>query len=152
MEPGGSSNEAPPQSSAQELLVEEDSKIDSQDTDDDPMEIHSDVDTMEQSNEHLKDCFAPVYYYGTGLFGGLSVDLPTDRMDVTVRLSGAYGPSLFQMFCSATKNGTDWHQIPRATLKSHAEYLEFCRCLLDQQGINLWDSILGDLGVNYDEH
>ena len=107
MEPGGPCNETPPQSSAQELLVEEDSKINSQDTDDDPMEIDPDVDTIEQSNEHLKDCSAPVYYYGTGLFGGLPVDLPTDRMDVIVRLSGAYGPSLSQMFCSATKNGTN---------------------------------------------
>ena len=106
------------------------------------METDPDSNPIEQSNEHLKDCSAPVYCYGTGLFGGLPGDLPTDRMDVIVRVNGAYGPSLSQMFCSATMNGTDWHQISRAALKSHAEYLEFCRCLLDQQGIDLWDSIL----------
>ena len=127
---GGPSNEAPPYTSAQDELEGEDSRIDSQDTDDDPMEMDSDDDTREQSGDHLKDCSAPVYYYGTGLFGGLPADPPTDRMDVIIRLSGAYGPSLSQMFCSATKNRTDWHQISRATLKSHAEYLEFCRCLL----------------------
>ena len=150
---GGPSNEAPPQVPPQDEPVGEDSRIDSQDTDDDPMEVDPEDDTSEYSADHHKDCSAPVYYHGTGLYGGLPADLPTDRMDVIIRLSGAYGPSLSQMFCSATENRTDWHQISRATLRSHhAEYLEFCRCLLDQHGIELWDRILTELSVNSDEH
>ena len=116
------------------------------------MEVDPQNDTSEYSVDHHKDCSAPVYYHGTGLYGGLPADLPTDRMDVIIRLSGVYGPSLSQMFCSATENRTDWHQISRAKFRSHTEYLEFCRCLLDQQGIELWDRILNELSVNSDEH
>ena len=115
--PGGPSYEVPPARSP----AQDDDKADSHDMEHDPMEVDPEDDISVQSIDHLKDSSAPVHYYGTGLCGGSPADLPTDRTDVIIRLSGAYGPSLSQMFCSATLNGTDWRQISRATLKSHAE-------------------------------
>ena len=76
------------------------------------------------------------------LFGGLPADLSTDRMGVIIRPSGAYEPSLF---CSATKNRTDWHQISRATLGLILNTMFFLE-------ISSRTGILNDLDVNNGEH
>ena len=75
-----------------------------------------------------------VHVYGTGLDGGLPHDLPVGQNHVTFHLRGAYGPSMSQMFAEKYCTDDGWRRLPRAPLRSHAEYLEFCRCLLDDDG------------------
>ena len=75
-----------------------------------------------------------VHVYGTGLNGGQPQDIPVDQTQVTFHLRGAYGPSMSQMFADQYCGENGWRRLPRAPLRSHAEYLEFCRCLLDEAG------------------
>ena len=41
--------------------------------------------------------------------------------------------------------------LPRAPLRSHAEYIEFCRCLLDEAGHRCWHDLLAALGVDAED-
>ena len=75
-----------------------------------------------------------VHVYGTGLNGGLPHDLPSDHIDVTFHLRGAYRPCMSQMFAEQYSTEEGWRRLPLAPLRSDAEYLEFCRCLLDEAG------------------
>ena len=56
------------------------------------------------------------------------------------------------MFAKNYRPDDDWHTLPRAPLRSHADYLEFCRCLLDETGHQEWDDILCALGVFRTDH
>ena len=38
--------------------------------------------------------------------------------------------------------------LPRALLRSHAEYLEFCQCLLDEDGHRCWREMLDALNIS----
>ena len=86
-----------------------------------------------------------VHVYGTGLNGGHPHDIPVDQ-NVTFHLRGAYGPSMSQMFADQYCGENGWRRLPRAPLRSHAEYLEFCRCLLDEPGHDRWQVLLRELG------
>ena len=59
---------------------------------------------------------------------------------------GAYGPSMSQMFADQYSGENGWRRLPRAPLRSPAEYLEFCRCLLDEPGHERWQVLLRELG------
>ena len=52
--------------------------------------------------------------------------------------------------CTPTKaaNPASEADLPRAPLGSHAEYLEFCRCPLDEDGHRCWREMLVTLGVS----
>ena len=52
----------------------------------------------------LKDCSAPVHYYGTDLFGGLPADLPTDH--------GCHHPTKWCVWAIHTPNVLQCHQEP----------------------------------------
>ena len=89
-----------------------------------------------------------LHVYSTGLNGSLPHDMPAEQSSATFHLRGAYGPSMSQMF--ADQGGQSVPQkkhLPRAPLRSHAEYIEFCRCLLDDEGHQCWRNILDGLGV-----
>ena len=87
-----------------------------------------------------------VHAYCTGLNGGHPHDIPGDRIHVTFHLRGAYGPSMSQMFANQYCGENGMKRLPRAPLRSHAEYLEFCRCLLDEPGHDRWQVLLRELG------
>ena len=87
-----------------------------------------------------------IHAYCTGLNGGHPQDIPGDRIHVTFHLRGAYGPSMSQMFAKQHWEESSKRRLPRAPLRSHAEYLEFCRCLLDETGHDRWQVILRELG------
>ena len=88
-----------------------------------------------------------VLLYSTGLNGSLPHDMPAEQSSATFHLRGAYGPSLSQMFADQNGQPVPEGYLPRAPLRSHAEYLEFCRCLLDDEGHQCWLDILETLGV-----
>ena len=52
-----------------------------------------------------------------------------------------------QMFADQGGQPLPEGHLPRAPLRSHAEYIEFCRCLLDDEGHQCWRDILTELGV-----
>ena len=85
-----------------------------------------------------------LHVYSTGLNGSLPHDMCAEQSSATFHLRGAYGPSMSQMF--ADQSAPEAH-LPRASLRSHAEYIEFCRCLLDDEGHQCWRDILEMLGV-----
>ena len=58
-----------------------------------------------------------------------------------------YGPSLSQMYADQGSKPASEAYLPRAPLRSHAEYLEFCRCLLDEDGHRCWREMLDALGI-----
>ena len=91
------------------------------------------------------------FFYRTGLNGGLPRDLPSDHIDVTFHLRGAYGPCMSQMFAEQYSTEEGWRRLPLAPLRSHAEYLEFCRCLLDEASHQQWATILRELGFTNPE-
>ena len=66
---------------------------------------------------------------------------------VTFHLRGAYGPSMSQMFAEKYCTDDGWRRLPRAPLHSHAEYLDFCRCLLDDEDHQRWHTILQDVAL-----
>ena len=57
---------------------------------------------------------------------------------VTFHLRGAYGPGLSQMYADQGSKPASEAYLLRAPLRSHAEYLEICRCLLDEDGHRCW--------------
>ena len=50
------------------------------------------------------------------------------------------------MFASQNCDENGLRRLPRAPLRSRAEYLEFCRCLLDEPGHERWQVLLRELG------
>ena len=89
-----------------------------------------------------------LHVYSTGLNGSLPRDLPAEQSAATVHLRGAYGPSLSQMYADQGSKPASEADLPRAPLRSHAEYLEFCRCLLDEDGHRCWREMLVTLGIS----
>ena len=89
-----------------------------------------------------------LHVYSTGLNGSLPCDLPAEQSAATVHLRGAYGPSLSQMYADQGCKPASEADLPRAPLRSHAEYLEFCRCLLDEHGHRCWREMLVTLGIS----
>ena len=100
----------------------------------------------------VKDTAVPIgtevlHVYSTGLNGSLPRDMPA----TTFHLRGAYGPSLSQMYANQGSQPASEAYLPRAPLRSHAEYLEFCRCLLDEDGHRCWREMLDALGITDSE-
>ena len=89
-----------------------------------------------------------LHVYSTGLNGSLPRDLPAEQSAAILHLRGAYGPSLSQMYADQGNKPASEADLPRAPLRSHAEYLEFCRCLLDEDGHRCWREMLVTLGVS----
>ena len=89
-----------------------------------------------------------LHVYSTGLNGSLPCDLPAEQSAATVHLRGAYGPSLSQMYADQGCKPASEADLPRAPLRSHAEYLESCRCLLDEHGHRCWREMLVTLGIS----
>ena len=87
------------------------------------------------------------HVYSTGLNGSLPHDMPAEQSAATFHLRGAYGPSMSQMFADQGGQPLPEGHLPRAPLRSHAEYIDFCRCLLDDEGHQCWREILDSLGV-----
>ena len=87
------------------------------------------------------------HVYSTGLNGSLPHDMPAEQSSAAFHLRGAYGPSLSQMYADQGGQTLQEGHLPRASLRSHAEYIEFCRCLLDDEGHQRWRDILDRLGV-----
>ena len=83
-----------------------------------------------------------LHVYSTGLNGSLPHDMPAEQSSATFHLRGAYGPSMSQMFADQNGQSAPEGHLPRASLRSHAEYIEFCRCLLDDEGHQCWRDIL----------
>ena len=102
---------------------------------------------MEQEDTAVPLNSEVIHIYSTGLNGSLCHDMPDDQTAATFHLRGAYGPSLSQMFADADGQAGTNGLLPRAPLRSHADYIEFCRCLLDEEGHQCWRDILGELGV-----
>ena len=73
-------------------------------------------------------------------------DIPADQTQVTFHLRGAYSPSVSQMLADHYSGENCWRPLPRAPLRSHAEYLPSCRCLLDEPGHERWQVLLRQLG------
>ena len=92
-----------------------------------------------------------LHVYATGLNGGLPHDMPADHCAAAFNLRGAYGPSMSQMFSTHDGQSLPEGMLPRAPLRSHAEYIEFCRCLLDEAGHRCWRDLLAALGVDADD-
>ena len=63
---------------------------------------------------------------------GAEVELQDTAVPIAFHLRGAYGPSLSQMYADQGSQPASEAYLPRAPLRSHAEYLEFCRCFLDE--------------------
>ena len=57
------------------------------------------------------------------------------------------GPAFSKMFADKYCADDGWRRLPRAPLRSRDEYLEFCRCLLDDEGHQCWHTILQDVGL-----
>ena len=100
----------------------------------------------------LQDTAVPIgtevlHVYSTGLNGSLPRDMPAEQSAATFHLRGAYGPSLSQMYADQGSQPASEAYLPRAPLRSHAEYLEFCRCLLDEDGHRCWREMLDALGI-----
>ena len=89
-----------------------------------------------------------LHVYSTGLNGSLPRHLPAEQSAAIVHLRGAYGPSLSQMYADQGSNPASEADLPRAPLRSHAENLEFCRCLLDEDGHRCWREMLVTLGIS----
>ena len=83
-----------------------------------------------------------LHVYSTGLNGSLPHDMPVEQSSATFHLRGAYGPSLSQMYADQGGQTLPEGHLPRAFLHSHAEHIEFCRCLLDDEGHQCWRDIL----------
>ena len=101
----------------------------------------------------LQDTAVPIgaevlHVYSTGLNGSLPRDMPAEQSAATVHLRGAYGPSLSQMYADQDSKPASEADLPRAPLRSHAEYLEFCRCLLDEDGHRCWREMPVTLGIS----
>ena len=92
-----------------------------------------------------------LHVYATGLNGGLPHDMPADHCAAAFNLRGAYGPSMSQMFSTHGGQSLPEGMLPRAPLRSHAEYIEFCRCLLDEAGHKCWHDLLTALGVDAED-
>ena len=92
-----------------------------------------------------------LHVYATGLNGGLPHDMPADHCIAAFNLRGAYGPSMSQMFSTHGGQSLPEGMLPRAPLRSHAEYIEFCRCLLDEAGHRCWHDLLTALGVGAED-
>ena len=92
-----------------------------------------------------------LHVYATGLNGGLPHDMPADHCAAAFNLRGAYGPSMSQMFSTHDGQSLPEGMLPRAPLRSHAEYIEFCRCLLDEAGHRCWHDLLAALGVDAED-
>ena len=92
-----------------------------------------------------------LHVYATGLYGGLPHDMPADHCAAAFNLRGAYGPSMSQMFSTHDGQSLPEGVLPRAPLRSHAEYIEFCRCLLDEAGHRCWHDLLAALGVDAED-
>ena len=86
-----------------------------------------------------------LHVYSTDLNGSLPCDLPAEQSAATVHLRGAYGPSLSQMYADQGSKPASEADLPRAL---HAEYLEFCRCLLDEHGHRCWREMLVTLDIS----
>ena len=100
----------------------------------------------------LQDTAVPIgtevlHVYSTGLNGSLPRDMPAEQSAATFHLRGAYGPSLSRMYADQGSQPASEAYLPRAPLRSHAEYLEFCRCLLDEDGHRCWREMLDALGI-----
>ena len=67
-----------------------------------------------------------LHVHSTGLNGSFPRDLPAEQSAAIVHLRGAYGPSLSQMYADQGNKPASEADLPRAPLRSHAEYLEFC--------------------------
>ena len=98
----------------------------------------------------LQDTAVPIgtevlHVYSTGLNGSLPRDMPAEQSAATFHLRGAKGPSLSQMYADQGSKPASEAYLPRAPLRSHAEYLEFCRCLLDEDGHKCWHEMLDAL-------
>ena len=92
-----------------------------------------------------------LHVYATGLNGGLPHDMPADHCIAAFNLRGAYGPSMSQMFSTHGGQSLPEGMLPRAPLRSHAEYIEFCRCHLDEAGHRCWHDLLTALGVGAED-
>ena len=75
-----------------------------------------------------------LHVYSTGLNGSLPHDMPAEQSSAICHLRGAYGPSMSQMVADQNGQPAPAGHLPRAPLRSHAEYIEFCQCLLDDEG------------------
>ena len=100
----------------------------------------------------LQDTAVPIgtevlHVYSTGLNGSLPRDMPAEQSAATFHLRGAYGPSLSQMYADQGSQPASEAYLPRAPLRSHAEDLEFCRCLLDEDGHRCWREMLDAFGI-----
>ena len=114
--------------------------------DEQPTRLPSGGQVVDEQPTRLPSGGLVVHVYGTGLNGGHPHDIPVDQTHVTFHLRGAYGPSMSQMFADQYSGENGWRRLPRAPLRSHAEYLEFCRCLLDEPGHERWQVLLRELG------
>ena len=92
---------------------------------------------------------APKFHvHSTGLNDSLPPDLPAEQSAAILHLRGAYGPCMSQMYADQGSKPASEADLPRAPLRSHAEYLEFCRCLLDEDGHKCWREMLVNLDVS----
>ena len=102
---------------------------------------------MVQDDTAVRGGAEVLHVYSTGLNGSLPHDMPAEQSAATFHLRGAYWPSMSQMFADQGGQPLPEGHLPRAPLRSHAEYIEFCRCLLDDEGHQCWRDILDRLGV-----
>ena len=86
-----------------------------------------------------------LHVYSTGLNGSLPRDLQSAAI---LHLRGAYGPSMSQMYADQGSKPASEADLPRAPLRSRAKYLEFCQCLLDEDGQRCWREMLVNLDVS----
>ena len=73
-----------------------------------------------------------LHVYSTGL--NSSLPRKAEQSAAILHLRSAYGPSMSQMYVDQGSKPASEADLPRAPLRSHAEYLEFWRCLLDEDG------------------
>ena len=92
-----------------------------------------------------------LHIHATGLNGGPPHDMPADHCAGAFNLRGVCGPSMSQMFSTHGGQSLPEGMLPRAPLRSHAEHIEFCRCLLDEAGHRCWHDLLTALGVGAEE-
>ena len=102
---------------------------------------------MEQGDTAVPGGTEVLHVYSTGLNGSLPHDMPAEQSSATFHLRGAYRPSLCQMYADQSGQTLPEGHLPRAFLRFHAEYIELCRWLLDDEGHQCWRNILKRLGV-----
>ena len=100
---------------------------------------------VEQGDTAVPGGTEVLHVYSTGLNGSLPHDMPAEQSSATSveRMDPACPKCMPTKVAKLCQKGT-YQGHP---LRSHAKYIEFCRCLLDDEGHQCWRDILDRLGL-----